>query len=224
MPTNNAVSRAKRLGSGASIIAFPLMLLFGFALHPNFFDYSSVADVPTWASEFRGSFQFHFGHLLVLLAVPLIIVAALRCMELATGKGEWWGFIGGVLGIFGAVVLAVDKGALTLVLTAFDTLPDSEFQAIYPALQVLLDQRGWLWIVRFLALLPFGFAILTIGLVKARVIGWAQATVVVIGLALLLAPDIEIVNTTGAFLLSVGLLPLGFREMRGELPPRGENA
>lgn len=217
MTGNPTIERVKRIGTGASFIAFPLMLLSGFLLHPNLSSFATVTEAQAWAAEFRGSFAFHFGHLLVLLSVPLIIVAGLRCMQLATGRGAWLGFLGGVLGIFGAFVLAVDKGALTLVLTAFDTLPDAEFEAIYPALQVLLDRGGWLWFVWLLPLLPLGFAIVTVGLARARVIGRWQAAAIVIGLLLLNNPDIEIVSTAGAVLMCIGYIPLGIRELRGQL-------
>ena len=216
------IERVKRIGTGASFIAFPLMLLVGFVLHPNLLSLERVVDAQDWAAEFRGSFRFHFGHLLVLLAVPLIIVAGVRCMQLATGRGAWLGLIGGVLGIFGAFVLAVDKGALTLVLTAFDTLPNGEFEAIHPALQTLLDREGWLRLVSFLPLLPVGFAALAAGLARAGVIGKGQTTLIVVGLLLLINPDIEIISSVGAVMMCMGYIPLGLRELRGQLAPTAD--
>ena len=50
------------------------------------------------------------------------------------------------MAVFGAFMLAVDKGALTLVLTAFQGLPDNQFEAIRPALRAILDRQGWLWV------------------------------------------------------------------------------
>ena len=78
------------------------MLLLGFVLHPNIFSFEIITEATEWAEEWRGNFLFHFGHLLVLFAVPLIIVSSLRFMSLLKGKGEWYGFVGAVLGVFGA--------------------------------------------------------------------------------------------------------------------------
>lgn len=154
------------MGSGLAIIAFPVMLLLGFVTHPYILSLTMSTDVAEWSAEWRGNFLFHFGHLLVLLLVPPIIVAAVRFMSLRRGAGAWYGFVGAVLGVFGAFMLAVDKGALTLGLTAFQTIPDPEFGAIAPALQALLDRDGWLWITWGFIALPIGFVALKLGLMK----------------------------------------------------------
>ena len=125
---NQKLERVKRIGSGLSIVVFPVMLLFGFVLHPNLFSFGMITDALEWAGEWRGVFLFHFGHLLVLFAVPLIIAVSVRFMTLL--RDSWLGLIGGVISIFGAFMLAVDKGSLTLVLTAFQTLPDNQFADI----------------------------------------------------------------------------------------------
>lgn len=207
----------KRLGNGLSIIVFPVMLLLGFILHPNIFSFDIITDATVWAEEWRGNFLFHFGHLLVLFAVPLIIVACVHFMSLLKGRGVWYGFIGGLLGVFGAFMLAVDKGALTLVLTAFQTLSDDQFINILPALQSLLDKAGWLWITWLFLTLPVGFIIQAIGLIKEKIIPKWQGFCIIIGLLLLINPDIEIVSTVGATLMCIGFIPIGMRELKGTL-------
>lgn len=52
-----------------------------------------------------------------------------------------------VIGVFGAFVLAVDKGALCLTMSAFDTLPEDQFIAFTPFLQVIVSIDGLLFIV-----------------------------------------------------------------------------
>ena len=217
MGEHPGVVQMKRMGTGLSFIVFPLMLLSGFLMHPNLLSLELVTDAEVWAGEFRGNFLFHLGHLIVLLTVPFIIVVGVRCMQFVSGPGAWFVFIGGVAGIFGAFVLAVDKGSLTLVLTAFDTLPDQEFQDLYPALQVLLDRGGWLWLVQLLLLLPLGFALQAVGLARSGVIGRRQAFTIVFGLLLLLAGDIEVITSLGAVAMCIGYIPMGLRELSGNL-------
>lgn len=216
-PVSAALGRAKSLGGGISIILFPIMLLLGFVTHPNILSFEMIANVDDWAAEWRGNFMFHFGHLLVMFAVPPIIVAAVRFMSLLTGAGAWYGFFGAILGVFGAFMLAVDKGALTLVLSAFQTIPDAQFDGIKPALQALLDRAGWLWITWGFIALPVGFVLLTIGLMKENIIPTWQGVVIIAGLVFLINPDIEIISSAGALLMSIGFIPIGIREIRGTL-------
>jgi hypothetical protein len=214
---NQKVQDAKRIGSGLCIIIFPIMLLLGFVLHPNFFSFGMVRNVTEWVEEWRGVFLFHFGHLLVLLAVPLIIAASVRFMSLLQDRGAWLGFIGCIFGVFGAFMLAVDKGALTLVLTALQTVPDNQFNAITPALQTLLDRAGWLGMTWLYALLIPGFILQSLGLIRAGMIKKWQGILIIIGLILLANPDIEIISSAAAILLCIGFIPIGIREIKGTL-------
>lgn len=214
---NQKVQDAKRIGSGLCIIIFPIMLLLGFVLHPNFFSFGMVRNVTEWVEEWRGVFLFHFGHLLVLLAVPLIIAASVRFMSLLQDRGAWLGFIGCIFGVIGAFMLAVDKGALTLVLTALQTVPDNQFNAITPALQTLLDRAGWLGMTWLYALLIPGFILQSLGLIRAGMIKKWQGILIIIGLILLANPDIEIISSAAAILLCIGFIPIGIREIKGTL-------
>lgn len=138
--------RLKEVGAGLCIMAFPVMLLIGFVSHPNILSLEMVTDYDAWAAEWRGSLMFHVGHLFVMLAVPLIIVACIRITAMLDGPLAWYGFFGGILGVFVAFMLAVDKGALTFVLTAFRAMPEAEFQASTPAIHAIFERGGWLWI------------------------------------------------------------------------------
>ena len=72
-------------------------------------------------------------------------------------------------GLFGAFILAVDKGALCLVLSAFDTLPEAEFQEFVPFLSVVVNKAGLLWVVWLLPLLPCRGIHTGIGTVKGEI-------------------------------------------------------
>jgi len=217
MPEPPRLRRLKDIGAGLCIMVFPVLLLIGFVTHPDIFSLKMIGDVDVWIAEWRTSFMFHFGHLLVMLAVPFIIVACVRLMQMLDGPRAWYGLIGGSLGVVGAFMLAVDKGALTFVLTAFRTMPDPEFTAIKPALQAIFDRDGWLWITWGFITLPVGFIVLAIGLIKQGAVPMWQGLCMIIGLALLINPDIEIISSAGAVLMCIGFMPLGARVYRGEI-------
>lgn len=214
---NPRVESLKQTGTGVSIILFPLLLLLGFVSHPNLFSFEMITNASDWADEWYRNFLFHFGHLLVLFAVPFIIVAGVHFMSVLRDRTPWLGFTGGVLGVFGAFMLAVDKGSLCLVLTAFQTLPEEQFGQILPALETIFSKAGWLWIVWFFLLLQVGFIILAIGLMKARIIPKWQGICIILGLLLLLNPDIEIISSVGAILMCLGFIPIGTRVLKGTL-------
>jgi hypothetical protein len=205
------LTRPKEIGAGLCIMAFPLMLLFGFVLHPNILSLEMVTNYADWAAEWRGSSMFHVGHLLVMMSVPLVIVACIRLMAMLDGPRAWYGFFGGILGIFGAFMLAVDKGALTFVLTAFRALPEAEFQASTPAIQAIFERGGWLWMTWGFVTLPIGFIVLAIGLIRQGDVQQWQGVCMIVGLLLLLNPDIEIISSIGALLMCLGFIPLGAR-------------
>ena len=214
MEAYNRIVKIKRVIYGVSIILFPVMLLIGFLLHPDLLSFKVVTTAEQLANNFRHSTIFHVGHLVVLFAIPFIVAALLCFMEDLRGKGAWLRFIGGIIGMVGAIVLAVDKGALCLVLSAFDTLGDEQFHQLVPHLQVVVDRAGLLYIVWLFPLLPVGAIIQAVGLIKAGYVKTRQGVSIIIGLLLLNNPDIEIISSVGAILMIVGYIPLGLRVLR----------
>ena len=185
-------------------------------MHPDLFSFDLTTTAHQLADKFRGSNLFHIGHLIVTLSVPLIIAALIGIMERLKGKGIWYGFIGGLVGIFGAFVLAVDKGSLCIVLSAFDTLPDTEFAQLVPSLQVIVDRAGLLWINWLLVLLPIGAIIQAIGLIKEKQVRTWQGIVMIVGLLLLNNPDIEVISSIGSVLMMSGYIPLGIKILKSD--------
>ena len=194
------------------------MLLIGFLLHPDLLSFEIVTTAEQLANNFRHSSIFHVGHLIVLAAIPFIVAALLCFMENLRGKGAWFRFVGGIIGIVGAIVLAVDKGALCLVLSAFDTLGDEQFRQLVPYLQVIVDRAGLLFIVWLLPLLPIGAILQTVGLMKVRCVKTWQGIGIIIGLLLLNNPDIEIISSVGAILMILGYTPLGLHVLKFGTP------
>ena len=203
----------KKKAFALSIIIFPVMLLIGFLMHPNLLQMNMLKTAQQLVERFHNKSIFHIGHLVVMFSVPVIIVAMVGTMNRLSGKGKLYGFWGGVIGIFGAFILAVDKGALCLVLSAFDTLPEDQFVNLIPYLQVIVDKVGLLFLLWLLPLLPLGAIIQTIGLMKEQVILKYQGILIIIGLLLLNNPEIELISTVGGLLMCIGYIPWGLKEL-----------
>jgi hypothetical protein len=204
-------------GFGISLIAFPLMLLAGFLMHPNLLKLEALKTVEQLVRRFHNQQVYHIGHLIVMFTVPVIMISLISFMNVLQGKGKQLGFWGGITGLFGAFILAVDKGALCLVLSAFDTLPEAQFQEFVPNLSVIVNKAGMLWVVWLLPLLPVGAAIQALGLFKERFISKWQCICIVIGLLLLNNPDIELISSIGALLMCAGYIPWGVRILQGRM-------
>lgn len=195
-------------GFAFSLILFPIMLLTGFLMHPNLLQMKMVITSQDLVERFHNNMYFHMGHLIVMFAVPLIIVSMVGIMNLLQHSGKGLGLYGGIIGVFGAFILAVDKGALCLVLSAFDALPEAEFLEFAPFLQVIVDKSGLLKICYLLPLLPIGAVIQAIGMIKEKFIKRWQGVLMIIGLLLLNNPDIELISSIGAILICFGYFPI----------------
>ena len=211
------IETIKTKGFAISIIVFPLMLLAGFLMHPNLLALEPLQTVKQLVSRFHNQPLYHIGHLIVMFAVPVIIVALTGFMNVLQGKGKLLGFWGGIIGVFGAFILAVDKGALCLVLSAFDTLSEAQFQEFAPFLKVIVNKEGLLWVVWLLPFLPIGAIIQAFGLMKEQFVSKWQGWCIVVGLLLLNNPDIELISSIGAILMCVGYIPFGIRILQGRM-------
>jgi hypothetical protein len=211
------IETIRKKGFAISIIAFPIMLLTGFLMHPNLLAFEPLETVEQLVGRFHHQSIYHIGHLIVMFAVPVIMIALTGFMRVLQGKGKQLGFWGGIIGLFGAFILAVDKGALCLVLSAFDTLPEAQFQDFVPYLTVIVNKAGLLWVVWLLPLLPIGAIIQAFGLMKERFISKWQGVCIVFGLLLLNNPDIEIISSVGAILMCAGYIPWGIRILQGRM-------
>lgn len=214
---NDTIENIKQKGFALSIIIYPLMLFIGFVTHPNLLAMEPLFTVEQLVGRFHNNAMYHIGHLIVTFAVPVIIIYFIGTMNLLQDKGRKYGFWGGIIGVFGAFILAVDKGALCLVLSAFDTLPEEEFQKLIPYLEVIVKKEGFLFIVWLIFALMIGGILQAIGLMKEKVIAKWQGIMIILGLLLLINPDIELISTVGATLMCIGYIPWGIKELKLKL-------
>jgi hypothetical protein len=203
--------RAPRILAGVAMIVFPVLLLIGFILHPHLLAPHLATTAEELATKFRHNSSFHIGHMLVFTSVPFIIMSSSYVTNKLTAAGRIYGLVGGLVSTIGAVILAGDKGALCIVLSAFDTLNDADFASIRPALQAIVERRGLLMMFWALPLLPLGTIVQMAGMVKEGMVSPTNGGVAIVGLALLNNPDIDIVSSAGALLMCFIYIPLGVR-------------
>jgi hypothetical protein len=117
----------------------------------------------------------------------------------------------------GSLALAADKGALCLTMSALDELSDSEFTSMMPGLLAIFSKRGWLVLLWGTLLLPVGFGIQAIALLKSKSLTRWQSLLLLIGVLVIGAPDgVEVVNLTAAILLTIAFVPYGIQIIRSQ--------
>lgn len=219
MSVNASAQRARSVGTALCFILFPLAFVFAFAVHPGLLHPHLLApEGLILRAHDAGLLQI--GHVLVLLSTALLVVAAVHFARLLERTSwAWAGLVGGALGIMGAVILAADKGALCLSMSALDTVPASRFAPMMPGLLAMYSHKGWMVLLWGIALLPVGFAILAAGLYKTRALPRWQSALFLVGVLLVGFPDgAEIVNLTASILMAAALIPYGVRLLAGESP------
>lgn len=212
MNGNMLLHQVEQIGVGLAFIIFPLVFVFAFAVHPRLLR-PRLLSPEELVHRAHGNKLVHFGHVLVTLNTNLLIVVALHFMKvLDQTKGAWAGFAGAVIAILGAVFLAADKGALCLTMSAFDTLPEKEFNQIMPGVMAMFTKKGWLMLLWGIVLLPIGFTIQAIALLKTNSLPTWQSVLFMVGALLVGTPDgLEIINLSASIMMTVSFVPYGLQ-------------
>ena len=212
MGTNLILNQIEMIGVGLALIIFPLVFVFAFAAHPRLLR-PRLLGPEELARRAHCNKLIHFGHVLVTLNTSLLIVVALHFTSLlGNSDGALAGFIGGVIAILGAIFLAVDKGALCLTMSAFDTLPEKTFDQIMPGVMTLFTRKGWLKLIWGIVFLPIGFAIQAIALLKTHTLSPWQSILFLIGTLFIATPDgAEIINLSASIMMAASLIPYGLQ-------------
>jgi hypothetical protein len=212
MNANILLNHIEQIGIGLAFIIFPMVFIFAFAVHPGLLK-PRLLGPKELIHRAHGNKLLQFGHVLVTLNTTLLIVVALYFMKLLDGRSSAWaGFIGGAIAIVGAIILAADKGALCLTMSAFDTLPEEVFAQIMPGVMAMFTKKGWLVLLWGMLCLPIGFATQSIGLLATHAIPLWQSLIFLIGVLLVSVPDgLEIINLSASILMAIALIPYGIQ-------------
>jgi hypothetical protein len=206
------ISQVGQISTGAAFILFPLIFIFAFAVHPGLLR-PRLLQPEEIIRRARRNKLLQLAHSLVLLSTTLLIVMAIHFMKiLDQGSAAWAGLIGAVLAVLGAILLAADKGALCLTMSALDTVPEEKFSAMMPGLLAIFSKKGWMILVWGMLLLPVGFVIQTVGLLQANALPCWQSILFLIGVLLVGTPDgLEIINLSASILMATALIPYGIQ-------------
>ena len=204
------LSQVLQVGTGAAFILFPLIFVFAFSVHPKLLR-PRLLQPEEIIQRARRSKLLQLGHGLVLLCTALLIVAAIHFLNiLSQGSAAWAGLIGAVLAVLGAILLAADKGALCLTMSALDTLPEEKFSPMMPGLLAMFSKKGWMKLLWGILLLPVGFAIQAVGLLQVNALPRWQSILFLIGVLLVGVPDgMEIINLSASILMAAAMIPYG---------------
>lgn len=216
MDENGSLRRVKRVGTALCLIVFPLVFAFAFSMHPGLLN-PRLLGPEGLILRAHNAGLLQFGHVLVLLATALLVVAAVHFMKLLDRTSyAWAGLIGAAVAILGAIILAADKGALCLTMSAVDTVPAGQFAQMMPGLLAMFSLKGHMALLWGMTLLPLGFAIQAVGLLKTKALPRWQSALFLVGVLFVGFPDgAEIVNLTASILMAVALIPYGVRMIAG---------
>jgi hypothetical protein len=216
MDENGALRRLKRMGTGWCFIVFPLVWVVAFAAHPNLLKPRLLLGPAELIQRAHGDGLLQFVHALVTVNTALLVVVALEFMRLLDGtSAARSGLVGAGLAILGACMLAADKGALCLTMSALDTLHEREFAQMMPGLLAIFSLKGWMALVWGLLLMPVGVIVQTAGMLRAKVLPRWQLGLLLPSVLFIGFPDgAEIVNLTAALLMTAAMLPYGVRLLR----------
>jgi hypothetical protein len=208
----NLISQVGQIGAGAAFILFPLIFVFAFAVHPGLLRPRLLQPVEL-IRRARGSRLLQLAHSLVLLNTALLVVAAVHFLQiLGQGRAAWAGLIGAALAVLGAILLAADKGALCLTMSALDSVPEEQFGAMLPGLLAMFSKKGWMILLWGILLLPLGFAIQALGLWQTHALSGWQSVLFLIGVLFVGTPDgLEIINLSASILMAAALIPYGIQ-------------
>lgn len=216
-PSPTTVERIERIGTGLCFILFPIAWIFAFWAHSNLLE-PQVRGLETEEMIRREhhSTLLRWGHLLVGLNTTLMIPIALHYMYLlGQTANSFLGFFGAAFAIFGAVMMAANKGALCLIMSATDGLQEDEFEQIMPWLLLIFSFEGYMFLTWGMILCALGVLVQITGMMRENTLPHWQLRLLFVGILFIGYPDgAEIINLVAACLMAIAMIPYGIKLIR----------
>jgi hypothetical protein len=206
-----SLHRFTRIATGACFVIFPAVWIFAFAVHPDLLKPRLLLGPAELVQRARGDGLLQFAHALVTVNTAVLIVLTLHfTRRLEETRAAWAGMAGAGLAVLGACLLAAEKGALCLTMSALETVPDPQFAAMMPGLLAIFSFKGWLALVWGLVFMPLGVMIQAAGMMVTQQLPRWQAGLLLVSIPFVGFPDgAEIVNLLAAVAMAAAMIPYG---------------
>ena len=157
--------------------------------------------------------MLQFGHVLVLFAAALLVVIAVHFMKLLDRTSSAWaGLVGAAVGSLGAMHPGSGQGRVVPNHDGSRHSVREPVAAMMPGLLAMFSFKGWMVVLSGILLLPIGFAIQAVALLKTGVFPRWASVLFLIGVLFVGVPDgVEIINLAASVLMAVALVPYGVR-------------
>lgn len=199
---------------GFSFLSVSLLLIIGFAAHPNLLSLEVVDSGNSYATEFRNNHLLDVGHIGVMFSGFLFMGIMAGFYKMLKHQKPYLSFVIFILGFFGSFMLGVDKGAFGLVPSAFNTLSDAEFQLMTPGLEAMIQYKGHMWLAQMYFFIPIAMILAGIGLIRSKLIPLWQSVALIIGSLLFFNPDIDLISLIASLVVSLAFFPIGLSFIR----------
>lgn len=197
-----------------AILGFAVLFALAQYLHPAPFSGNEPHDGAAYLAAFHHQPLLHLAHFMEFICGSLLIVTAGHLYGFTKARFPNWALIMFIAAGTGAIMLIGNKAAICLTASAFDTLSEPELLALVPGLDVIIGRQGYLAVLALLPLLPVGFAGFGVLAWLSRTTSRWTAAGMFIGSALLVNPGIQALNTAGATVLAIALVPHALSQMR----------
>jgi len=214
---NPNIDRIVQFVSGLAMIIAPLVQMFAFAIHPQFWTFKRETDAAIQYGYIQ-NWGWQVGHVLVYITLPLMFLAWIQVARLVMKNRPWLALVGGTMTWVGFNFVAGNFGSVMSQGTIGLTLP---MEQAVPVIQLFVNNAGMMKITFWMQLGSLlGPVILSTALALSPNITprWAGTLALLGNLIIVIFIDIDGYMIWGALAVLIGLLPLAMKLLKGQEP------